>query len=71
MDKNILKHLNNYSYDIKDVNRLLVSSFLIVNNIKDLKNEFIKSYIISDKEETQELEHFISFFDNKTKLCYT
>ncbi|WP_461636835.1 Eco57I restriction-modification methylase domain-containing protein [Labilibaculum euxinus] len=66
MNQNILKHLNNYSYDTKDVNRLLVSSFLHINKISTVQNDFIKSYIITSGEESVELEHFVSLFGDKS-----
>jgi len=66
MNQNILKYLNNYSYDTKDVNRLLVSSFLFVNNIKEVKNEFIKEFIISDSKEFVQVTEFIQLFDKHT-----
>ena len=63
MNLNTLKYLNNYSYDTKDVNRLLVSSFLVVNNIEKVKNKFINDLIISDKKESQQVTEFIQLFD--------
>lgn len=63
MNQNILKYLKNYSYDTKDVNRLLVSSFLVVNNIEKVENKFIEELIISDKEESVQVTEFIQLFD--------
>lgn len=63
MNQNILKYLKNYSYDTKDVNRLLVSSFLLVNNIKKIENRFINEFIISNKEEKIQVTEFIQLFD--------
>lgn len=63
MNQKILKYIKNYSYDTKDVNRLLVSAFLVVNNIKKVETSFIKEFIISDKEESVHVTEFIKLFD--------
>lgn len=62
MDQNILKYLHQYSYDIKDVNRLLVSSFLIINNIQNVNNKLINSYIIDKGDEQIYLNEFLNFY---------
>jgi hypothetical protein len=46
MDKQLLIFLKEYSFDPDKINRLLVSSFLLVNNISVNHNELIKSLII-------------------------
>ncbi|MFA5297158.1 MAG: N-6 DNA methylase [Lutibacter sp.] len=66
MNQSLLKYLKNYSYNTGDVNRLLVSSFLNINKITDVKNEFIKSYVISDKKELKQVEDFISLFNKSS-----
>ncbi len=63
MNQSILKYLKNYSYDTKDVNRLLVSSFLVVNKIKKVKNTFINHFIISEEKELNQVTEFIQLFD--------
>ncbi|WP_161531937.1 Eco57I restriction-modification methylase domain-containing protein [Riemerella anatipestifer] len=67
MNPNILKYLRKYSYKEKDINRLLVSSFVYLNNIDEIQNEFINSFLIKDqdKEEKKQLDKFIAFFDSK------
>ncbi|WP_140487044.1 class I SAM-dependent DNA methyltransferase [Flavobacterium sp. GSA192] len=67
MNQNILKYLREYSYKEQDINRLLVSSFIRVNNIEEVNNEFIKGFIIEnqDEVESKQLEKFIAFFDSK------
>lgn len=64
MNHKILTFLRNYSYNIEEVNRLLVSSFLTINNIEVKKNSFIKGYIISTEDivEYDILEQFIDIF---------
>ncbi|CAA0199544.1 Eco57I restriction-modification methylase domain-containing protein [Tenacibaculum maritimum] len=66
MNQNILKYLKNYSYDTKDVNRLLVSSFLVVNKIKNVQNTFINHFIISEPKELNQVTKFIQLFDKST-----
>lgn len=66
MNQNILKYLKNYSYDTKDVNRLLVSSFLKVNNFQNVENTFINELIISEEKEIEQVDNFIKLFDKNT-----
>lgn len=69
MNQNILKHLRQYSYDTKDINRLLVSSFLSINNIQKVNNKLIKSYVIQKDSELIYLNEFLGFFkDNSFSL---
>lgn len=67
MNQNILKYLREYSYQEQDINRLLVSSFIRMNNIEEVNNELIKSFIIENENEVEnkQLEKFITFFDSK------
>ncbi|MDF0694110.1 Eco57I restriction-modification methylase domain-containing protein [Aquirufa ecclesiirivi] len=67
MNQNILKYLREYSYKEQDINRLLVSSFLHLNNIENVNNEFIKGFIINNKDEVErdQLEKFVTLFDSK------
>lgn len=62
MNQNILKYLRQYSYDPKDINRLLVSSFLSINNIKKVNNKLINNYIIQNDSELIYLNEFLNFF---------
>lgn len=64
MNKKLLKYLRGYSYNTGDVNRLLVSSFLFINDIPIVQNPFIANYIISEGEEFKQLTKFISLFHN-------
>ncbi|MBQ0767815.1 MAG: SAM-dependent DNA methyltransferase, partial [Bizionia sp.] len=66
MNQSILKYLKEYSYDTKDVNRLLVSSFLIVNKIENVENKFINELIISEEKGIEQVNDFIKLFDNNT-----
>lgn len=67
MNQNILKYLREYSYKEHDINRLLVSSFIRINDIEEVNNDFIKSFLIENKnnEESKQLDKFITFFDSK------
>jgi hypothetical protein len=51
MNQNIIKYLKEYSYDTKDINCLLVSSFLAINKIEKVNNLFINNYIIHEESE--------------------
>jgi methylase of polypeptide subunit release factors len=66
MNQSILKYLKSYSYKVWDINRLLVTSFLVSNKIINVKNKFIKSYIITEKdsEELMQLNEFLILLDN-------
>lgn len=66
MNQNIIKYLREYSYREQDINRLLVSSFLLVNNLEEVNNEFIQGFIIGKENniEKKELERFIALFDS-------
>ncbi|QIH40309.1 SAM-dependent DNA methyltransferase [Flavobacterium sp. Sr18] len=66
MNQNILKYLREYSYQTLDVNRLLVSSFLEVNSLINIENEFINQYTITihDENETNKLNEFVSLLKN-------
>lgn len=61
MNQQILKYLKSYSYDTLDVNRLIVSSFLKVNDIANVQNHFIRTFIITPQQEEEHahLERFV------------
>jgi adenine-specific DNA-methyltransferase len=66
IDQNILRFLKSYSYNVWDINRLMVSSFLVINGINETKNEFIRKHIISkDEEELEQLNKFIALIKNE------
>lgn len=67
MNQNVIKYLKNYSYDTKDINRLLVSAFLKINNIVKVHNRFIKNYIIHEEDELLQLKEFLNILD---KECF-
>jgi adenine-specific DNA-methyltransferase len=67
MNQQILRYLKDYSYDTWDVNRLLVSSFLRVNNISGVQNKFIQDYIIFENDglEYSHQSGFIKLFTSE------
>ncbi|MCX2838383.1 N-6 DNA methylase [Salinimicrobium sp. MT39] len=65
MNQHVLKYLRQYSTNIRDINRLLVSSYLKVNDFQNISNELIKGYIINEDEEIDELNKFLDLFRNK------
>lgn len=52
-----------YSSDTKDVNRLLVSSFLSINKIYKVNNVFINNYIIHEDDELEQLNEFLELLN--------
>lgn len=68
MNQQVLKFLKEYSYDTLDVNRLLVSSFLQVNGIHTVKNQFINGLRITSTDEVEfdSLQEFIKLISDKT-----
>ncbi|MBW4970793.1 SAM-dependent methyltransferase [Croceibacter atlanticus] len=61
MRKEILKYLNEYSYNTLKIDRLIVSSFLYSNKISVIYNELILKYKINeDEKEYQVLREFLS-----------
>ncbi len=70
MKNNIFKYLKLFcSTHPKDVDRLIVSAFLKKNNLIVQRNEFLKTFIISQnsKDEFDKLTKFISVLDNEIK----
>lgn len=65
MNQNIIKYLKKYSYDTKDINRLLVSAFLVINKIDNVKNKFIKNYIIHEDTELEQLNEFLTILNKE------
>jgi adenine-specific DNA-methyltransferase len=66
MNQNIIKYLKKYSYDTKDINRLLVSAFLVINKIDKVNNKFIKNYIIHEITELEQLNEFLTILSKET-----
>lgn len=66
MNQNILKYLKKYSFDTKDINRLLVSTFLTINKIERVDNEFINSYIIKSDVELEQLNEFTKLLNEQS-----
>jgi hypothetical protein len=66
MNQNIIKYLKKYSYNTKDVNRLLVSSFLNINKIDKVKNLFLNNFILSEKNDLLQLTEFLEILNKKS-----
>lgn len=66
MNQNIIKYLKKYSYKTKDINRLLVSSFLAINKIDEVNNIFINDYIIKEEKELESLNEFLALLNKET-----
>lgn len=68
MKQQVFKYLSQYSTQPNEVDRLIISAFLYKNKIEVKKNEFLKSFIISEiqKEEYATLQKFISILEKET-----
>jgi len=65
MKQKVFKYLKSYSTQPIDVDRLIVSAFLKINKIEVKNNLFLKSYIISNKLELENLNSFISIIEKE------
>lgn len=67
--RNAFKYLSQYSTTPKDVDRLIISAFLEINELKLRKNKLLKSYSINSKikEEYSSLLEFVSAIYSDTK----
>lgn len=67
--RNAFKYLSQYSTTPKDVDRLIISAFLEINELKLRKNKLLKSYSINSKikEEYSSLLEFLSAIYSDTK----
>ena len=67
--RNAFKYLSLYSTTPKDVDRLIISAFLEINELKLRKNKLLKSYSINSKikEEYSSLLEFLSAIYSDTK----
>ena len=66
MDKKIINLLKSYSTDTISVDRILISAFVRINNIKVEKNLLVSSTLIRDKD-TEEIA-FLDEFIKKIKI---
>src|SRR5690606_17364435 len=66
--RNAFKYLSQYSTTPKDVDRLIISAFLEINNLQLQKNKLLKSYSIgkNNKEEYGLLIAFVSAINTET-----
>jgi hypothetical protein len=65
LNQNIIKYLEKYSSNTKDVNRLLVSSFITINKIYKVNNVFINNYIIYEDDELVQLKEFLKLLNKE------
>lgn len=65
MKQQVFKYLKQYSTQPNEVDRLIISAFLLINKIAVKKNEFLKSFTIqeNEKEEYYTLLKFISILE--------
>ena len=67
--RNVFKYLSQYSKTPKDVDRLIISAFLEINQLKPLKNELLKACLIKsdEKDEYSSLIQFVQVINSDTK----
>lgn len=67
--RNAFKYLSQYSTTPRDVDRLIISAFLEINNLEPKKNKLLKSFAIisKSKEEYSSLQEFMSAIYTDTK----
>ena len=72
MNKEILDFLKEYGSNESDINRLIISAFLVKKNIIDIKNKKIKSLVIQkDTVEYKSLLKFIEIISvDGTTFCF-
>lgn len=70
MNQNIYRFLRSYSNEVDTINKLLVKTFIEVNKIKNIKNNFLLNEILSEEIEikTDDFIRFSDFFDKKFDL---
>jgi len=73
MKKQIFKYLKNYSTQPYEVDRLIISSFLRMNDLSVRKNKFLKTFIIPEgnTDEFNKLLNFISVLDSTIEIFGT
>jgi hypothetical protein len=59
MNREILKYLSNYTGNVTEVNRLITSSFISLNQLNVNKNLLLKKLVINEKD--NDFEHLKSF----------
>lgn len=66
MNKEIFKYIESYSTLPKEVDKLIVSSFIEINNLYPINNQLLKSYSISRRQSVkrQKLNEFIEIIRN-------
>ena len=67
MRPQISSFFKHFSKDVTSINRLLVTSYIYINEIKVNNNLFIKKYIIEESE-GREYQSFVSFVKLLSKL---
>jgi adenine-specific DNA-methyltransferase len=67
---NIFKYLKSYSTQPNEVDRLIISAFLLKNKITVHKNEFLKAFVIQENQklEYSKLTNFISIIDKEIEI---
>ena len=69
MKNQIFRFLKNYSAEPTDVDRLIVSAYLIKNGLAVNKNQLLNAYLISPRDETENkhLAKFIEIISDELK----
>lgn len=67
MKSKIFNFLSNYSSDTLEVDKIIISSFLVKKNIKTVQNQFLQSYMINEEMSSEwiELQKFIKLIEDE------
>jgi adenine-specific DNA-methyltransferase len=73
MKRQVFKYLSLCSTHPNDVDRLIISAFLLKNKIIVRKNEFLKSFVIQENQKVEylKLTNFISILDKEIEKFNT
>ncbi|WP_430809484.1 MULTISPECIES: HsdM family class I SAM-dependent methyltransferase [unclassified Carboxylicivirga] len=69
MRQDIFQYLKGYSSDVSKINRLLISTFISINDIKVVNNNLIGNLLINSQDEDWDyLADFLNLFEDKFEL---
>ena len=63
LDRDIITYLTTYSRDLSQVNRIIVASYVQFNNVKNIKNKLLASYL--QESDGEQVKHLLSLVRRK------